>query len=227
MADPIVIPSSQKAAIQELAKLTEEGYGVFRQCLAASRLYTEPSALIEQTSKGVSAHTRLGGQILVALIGLRTIMYRANISAGKIAAGVVKDAEAKDYIPKELADVLSKRLVELLDTTSVAISAKAYFLVVADAAPFSDVRIVSDVRPIFSDKEELLQASGSIIVHHLRIEVGGEGGVQYAALTTSDLLKLKQTVERALEKDRKLRESLRGGPLAPLESLSDPTDKEI
>lgn len=224
MADPIIIPPSQKAAIQELARLTPEGYGVFRQCLASSRLYTEPDAFIEQTSKGVSEHTKLGGQILVALIGLRSIMYRTNIAAGRIASGVVQDAEAKGYISREFGDVLSRRLVELLETPSVALSAKAYFLVVADAAPFSDARIISDVRPIFSDKEEALQASGSIIVHHLRIEVGREGEARYAALTTSDLLKLRQTVERALEKDRKLRETLRGGPLAPLESQKGSLD---
>jgi len=45
-------------------------------------------------------------------------------------------------------------------------------------------------------------------------------------LTTSDLQQLKKTVDRALEKDRRLREALRGGPLVALEAPSLAADKE-
>ena len=226
MAGPLNVPQSQRPAIQELAKLTEEAYGALRKCMADGLIYSEPSALIEQTSKAVEAHTALGGQILAAVIGLRGVVDNANMSIAAVSAGVASDAQAKGYVPPASIDVLTRRLTELLNTPSVAISSKAYSLVVADAAPFSDVRIVSDVRPVFTNREDGLQFSGSVIVHMLNIEVGGDGKDQHSALTTSDLVKLRRTVDRALEKDRKLRDVLRGGPLSPLEtSISEDKDK--
>jgi hypothetical protein len=226
MAAPINVPTSQRAAIHELAALSDDAYRALGRCLAEGKIYSEPSALIEQTSKAVATHTRLGGQILGAVIGLRTVVDRASLSASDVAAGVVADSRTKNYVPPELGEVLSQRLTELLETKSIAISAKAYSLVIADAAPFNDVRIVSDIRPVFSGKDEALEFTGSIIVHHLRIEVGGDGNDQYSALTTSDLQQLKKTVDRALEKDRRLREALRGGPLVALEAPSLAADKE-
>ena len=225
MIGPISVPTNQKPAIQELAKLTEDAYEALRQCLTEGRAYSEPDVLLESTSKAVETHTRLGGQILGSVVGLRSLIDRASMSPAEVAAGVASDAQAKGYVSADLADVLVRRLTELLETRTVAVSSKAFSLVIADASPFSDVRIVSDVRPIFAAKGDGMDFEGSVIVHHLHIEVGGEGENQHSALTTNDLVKLKRTVERALDKDKKLREVLRNGPLSPLET-SIRTDKE-
>jgi hypothetical protein len=225
MTGLISVPASQKLAFQELAKLTDEAYLALRKCVLDGLISSEPSVFIEKTSKEVEHHTKLGGQILGTLVGLRAFIDRSSMAVGQAAAGVASDAHAKGYIPDGAVDILSHRLTELLDIPSVAISSKAYSLVAADAAPFSDVRIVSDVRPIFIGKENDFEFSGSVLVHHLIIEVEGETDNQHSSLTTSDLLKLKRTVERAIEKDNKIRGVLKGGPLGPLEGLP-PADKE-
>lgn len=214
--NPITVPQSQRPAIQELAKLSDDAYGALRACIIDGRLHAEPAALIEQASKATEIHTKLGGQIISALIGIRSLIDSANMSLADVAGGVVADAQSKTYVPAESIEDLSSRLRELLDAPTIVVASKAYALVVADAAPFSDVRIVSDVRPIFTGKDERLEFSGSVIVHHLHVEVS-VGDDQHSALTTPDLLKLKRVVERALEKDRKLRDLLRSGPLSPLE----------
>lgn len=226
MPPPISIPLAQRAAIQELAKLSDAAYTAFRACLSEGPVYSEVGALIEHTSRTVAIHTNLGGQIVAALIGLRGFMDSSNMSVTDVGMGVADDAKAKGYVSAEQTGLLSTRIIELLDIKSLALTAKAFSLITSDAAPFSDARIVSDIRPIFSGKDESLELMASVIVHHLHIEVAGEGENHHSALTTSDLMTLRRTVERALDKDRKLREALRGGPLPALEAVTGSTDKE-
>ena len=216
MAAPINVPANQKAALQALAGLSDAAYEALQRCLADGRVWAEPDALLEQTSKALEPYTSLGGQILGAVVGMRSLVDRANMTAASVASGVAADAMNRGYISPDSSDVLARRLSNLLDIQSVVISAKAFALTVADAAPFADARIVSDIRPIFSGTDAL-DISGSVIIHHLHIEVGGQTDDQRAALTTSDLQKLKRVVERALEKDKRLRETLRHGALTPLE----------
>jgi hypothetical protein len=180
-----------------------------------AELREEPNALIENISKAVESHTKLGGQILGSVIGLRTLVDDSNLTPKNVADGVASDAEQKKFVPPEMLSSLAARVADLLEAPAVMVASKAYSLVVADASPFRSVRIVSDVRPIFLGKDEGLHFSGSVIIHHLQVDVS-EGDDQHSALTTADLLKLKRAVERALEKDRKLRDVLRSGPLSPL-----------
>jgi hypothetical protein len=226
MAFPVNVPAHQKAAIVELASLSDEAYVAVREYFHRTSPLAEPTPLIEQTSKAIASQTSLGGQILGTLIGLRSLVDRSAAPAPEIADGVATDVDAKKWIPKESRDVLKHRLAELLEMTSVMISSKAFALSVGDESPFNDVRIISDIRPIFSGTDTELDFAGSVIVHHMVIEVGGVGDDQYCALTTTDLLKLKRTVERALEKDRKLRKMLRGSPIASLEPETSPGEKE-
>lgn len=226
MAFPVNVPAHQRAAIVELAALSDETYSAVREYLQRTGPLAEPTPLIEQTSRAMASQTSFGGQILGTVIGLRSLIDRSAAPASEIADGVATDVEAKKWIPKESRDVLKQRLSELLEMTSVVISSKAFALSVGDESPFNDVRIISDIRPIFSGVDTELDFAGSVIVHHLVIEVGGNGDDQYCALTSTDLLTLKRTVERALEKDRKLRKLLRGAPIAPLEPETPPSEKE-
>jgi hypothetical protein len=226
MAAPVNVPSHQRAAIGELASLSAEAYGAIREHLEQTGPLAEPTALIEQTSRVLVSQTRLGGQILGMVIGLRSLVDRSALAARDIADAVADDVENKQWIPQESREILKERLSELLEMKTVAISAKAFTLAVGDASPFSDVRIFSDIRPIFSGADTSLEFTGSIIVHHMVIEISGMGDDQYCALTTADLLKLKRTVERAIEKDKKLRLVLRNGPITPLEATVPTSEKE-
>ena len=77
MAFPVSVPAHQRAAIEELASLAEEAYQAIRDCLTRTGPLAEPSALIEQTSKAVANNTKLGGQVLGMVIGLRSLVDRS------------------------------------------------------------------------------------------------------------------------------------------------------
>ena len=225
MAVRLTIPSPQNKAIRELAQLSAEAYDVLRRCVIETASTSEPSGFIERTSKVLRDHTALGGQILSALIGIRGIVDQATMTVSDAADGVAADARAKELVEDQVSmDRLSTRLAELLNAQSVAVSSKVFSLLVADSAPFNDARIVSDVRPVFLGREPDLEFSGSIIIHQLIIEVSGTPNEQHSSLTASDLHRLRRAVDRAIEKDRRLRETLRDSPMRPLEALT--TDQE-
>jgi hypothetical protein len=226
MAGPVNVPAHQRPPALELAALSDEAYLTLRDFLVRKGPQTEPAAFVEQSSKALASQTRLGGQIAGMVIGLRSLVDRSAMSPREVAEGFADDVVTKKWVGKESHDILQLRLAELLQLPVVAVSAKAFSLSVGDESPFSDVRILSDVRPIFSGSEGDLELSGSVVVHHLVIEVNSPSDDLYCALSTADLLKLKRTVERALEKDKKLRTALRGSPIAPLESTVEPTEKE-
>jgi hypothetical protein len=217
MPVPVNVPPQQRAAVEELASLSESAYAAVRDFLERAGPFAEPTPLVEEASKALATHTRLGGQILGMAIGLRSLVDRSALSTRDVAESVADDVQSKKWISKESSDVLKNRLIALLEMKSVAVSSKAFTLSVGDESPFADVRIFSDVRPIFAGTDTDLEFTGSVIVHHMVIDVGGTGKDQYCALTSADLLKLKRTVERAIDKDKKLRKVLRGTPIAPLE----------
>lgn len=220
----INVPQSQRPGITELANLSADAYASVVECVRDSGIYVDPGELIEHASKRIASHTALGPVILNAIIGLRGLVDSYSISIDEVVAGVIADAAAKNYVEMPRREVLARRLTELLVARPVTLTAKAYSLVVADAAPFSDVRIVSDVRPIFQDTEDNLEFSGSVIVHHLKIGTSGQADDFHSTLTVSDLVKLKKAVDRALEKDQRLRDVLEPSPLHALamKNLSEP-----
>ncbi len=226
MPPPLDVPARQRNAVAELASLTDEAYAALLEHLVRTGPQAEPTAFVEQSSKALADQTQLGGQIAGMVIGLRSLVDRSAMSAREVAQAVANDVDGKKWISKESHSLLEKRIAELLDLPSIAVSAKAFALAVGDESPFSDVRILTDIRPIFSGSDTDLDFKGSVIVHHMVIEIGGMGDDLYCALSTADLLKLKRTVERALEKDKKLRGTLRSGPLALLEATTQSTEKD-
>jgi hypothetical protein len=227
MPPPVNVPQHQRAAVEELATLTEEAYQAIRESLDRTGPLAEPTALIEQASRAVASHSRLGGQVAGMVIGLRSLVDRSALGVSDVAEAVAEDAVGnKKWISKEASESLKRRLSELLQMKAVAISAKAFTLAVGDESPFADIRILSDIRPIFSGTDTDLEFSGSVIVHHMVIEIGSSADDQYCALSSADLLKLKRAVDRAIEKDKKLRNILRNGPIAPLEAERSTSEKE-
>src|SRR6266404_3498261 len=122
MPVPVSVPQHQRAAIGELASLSDPAYQLVREYLERVGPVAEPTPLIEQTSKILASQTPLGGQILGMVIGLRSLVDRSAIPARDVADAVADDVETKKWIPNESKDALKRRLSELLEMKSIAIS---------------------------------------------------------------------------------------------------------
>lgn len=86
-------------------------------------------------------------------------------------------------------------------------SYKAFRLLGDNNKTFIEAKVVTDVRLVF-DEEINNEAKDALIVHSLKItaEENNEKKEYYFSLDTNDLKKLKDTIERAEQKDKQIRE---------------------
>jgi hypothetical protein len=101
------------------------------------------------------------------------------------------------------------RLVRLLGVDSIAIVTKAARVLTDYERAFYDVKILTDLRPVFS-ADASAGAIGMGIVHVLEILFHGGRGHEkfFVALTTADLKKIRTALDRAELKVGTLRDSL-------------------
>ena len=120
--------------------------------------------------------------------------------------------DLKTVTPEYNKQELTQDLEIILNTNSIFyISVKSRELNQERERLLNNVRIITDLRPVFTDAEtcELKKMS---IIHTLKIiyEEGDYSKERFFALDSIDLEKLKKQIERAIEKENKLREKFNG-----------------
>jgi hypothetical protein len=102
---------------------------------------------------------------------------------------------------------IAKRLRDALATKAIEISSKALSVLVANERLMCHARVMSDIRPVFGQDE--LNPSACLILHHLKIAFHEHGDYEhtsdmYVTLEHSDLMKMRDVIDRALQKHEKL-----------------------
>ena len=99
-------------------------------------------------------------------------------------------------------------LFELLTSDAVTTVAKASELAYDYANLFQTAKIITDVRPIFIDRHQELEISGSVIGYTLRLYYDNRSGNHSLsiAMDDSDLRLLLEQCQRALTKSQKTKE---------------------
>jgi hypothetical protein len=210
------IPTAHRKALQALAALPNAAYDSLRTALTEGAPTAEPQRMIEGLPGSITAEVPEASELLGAVLSLRALAERLEATADDVAKGIGADALRKTLVDDQSRLVLERRLGELLGLDPVVITAKAYDLAREHPAVFSSVRILTDIRSIFAPGPGEPKVTGSVLLHVLRIELV-DGDDQYTVLNTAELLKLRAAVDRALEKDRQLRVSLKDTSLAPVD----------
>jgi hypothetical protein len=83
---------------------------------------------------------------------------------------------------------------------------------------FYSARILTDIRPIFNEAGNLIEAA--VIVHNLKIHFGENGDETdfYVALDTSDIQALREVLDRADEKAKQLQSLLQRSQISYLDA---------
>ncbi|HEX4416714.1 MAG TPA: hypothetical protein VH165_02395 [Kofleriaceae bacterium] len=102
--------------------------------------------------------------------------------------------------------IFEERIARILKTKSIEITGKALSVMLDNPNTFHSTRIVSEIRPVFTD--DGLEPRAAVIVHQLKISfvtgVDRHFNEAFFALDRDDLGRLKAVVERALDKHAKL-----------------------
>lgn len=124
----------------------------------------------------------------------------------KDAASIVFHSVVGDVADATQRERFLQRFERISQAKSIEITGKALGVLQEDQNGFCTARIVSQLRPIFS--EEPLEPKATVIIHQLKLvyHVGPEGDRDeiFVATTKEDLLGLRAVIDRALAKHEKL-----------------------
>jgi hypothetical protein len=198
---------------QRLAKLSPDIVGEeFPERITSTLKKWEP-----ENAKGV----------VTALIGLCAFRSNFNISVEKattdVLASLVRPPDRTEKAPEgitlqvEHRDKLRDRLIRFLSLSAFDVSAKALGVLTDHQKAYVSGRILSEIRPVFSD--DGTTPAAAVIAHSLKIEFmeSGESQEVFIALDAKDLQSMMEILQRAQRKDQALRKLLSAANLPYLE----------
>lgn len=194
------IPSSRKATLAKVAKMPEEELDALVRSLNELKLPTDKQTSLECVKEAVKTVNATDvGETLYEL-------YRIRETAGVSKKRFVDDLhealrKSKNFEGIEAA-VLRGRLTRLLDVKSLDVLSKAYAVQREQPYLYCEGRILSDIRPVFSDDVKK-KPIGVVLSHTLKIvyHQDNEHREFFVALDRADLNELKDIVDRAQEKN--------------------------
>ena len=120
------------------------------------------------------------------------------------ASRSLEDAELDD------SEIFEKQLHQFLSKPSaLSLTNKAIDLITEREKIWLSSRVITDVRPIFGDGDEI-KFEASLIIHNLKIQFKENKLIKefYFALDSEDLTNLKEQIIRAEEKEKILKSML-------------------
>lgn len=178
----------------------------------------KPSLDLDEIATTFAAQYGVETEAAKRIIWMLQNMYSSRVqmgaSANDFAEGLARAANAVDSSSYKapshevasskdfLRDVLS------LDTT-LGIVSRGMSILLEQERLFSECRVFSDVRPVF-DADLGAAPSAAVIVHKLKIDYqqDDENKSFFVSLDATDLMRLRDVVERAIKKDAGLRHSM-------------------
>lgn len=207
MAGDFVFPESEKDSFLALIALEDEEFAAIESEIEAqsARLSLTPLSRAFMRAEVKSRLKRMPR----LLLSLRVAIDREGAQVQKVVRQLGKSGLELRVITPEQRTVLESRLNRLLSVRYLRILAKALELGTVAANATGEVRIVTDIRPIFLDEPDAPDAiAQSVLLHTLRLESAHDEAVVYATMDTQTLRELKQAIERALRKEDAIRRVL-------------------
>jgi hypothetical protein len=128
----------------------------------------------------------------------------------EVKALLTNESEREQFI-EQLSAVLNCE-------RSLRVTAKALDVTSQSERVVANSRIITDIRPVFGDttKSSPGQPLQAILLHTLRLECRGELQHHHFMFSSQELLHLKETLDRALEKEKVLTGALSEGLKLPI-----------
>jgi hypothetical protein len=199
------IPKKFESLINDLALVSKLNAGqieAVRKLLSGNDQRIErPERLAVIASESIDLPT--AEAIIRLLFDLHNVVRRSEESAASLLA--FQESQLLDLKQPEMtSEAISgiEVLRELADVAAVARTAKAIELSYDCDNLLQRSRILTDVRPLFSDDAQEIQ--GAVVAHTLRLRYDSAGTDHEIslALDSSDLRRLIEDCERALQKER-------------------------
>jgi hypothetical protein len=207
----LIIPPDQKPALKDIISMPVEQ---FSELLQATKEI--PTSLnIYKLSERVAANTpniskkRVSG-ILSVLMSLHRHLMDDETPSDALVESVCESIEADNEMDVEFTPdtrgTFAHRLRQLLDVERFAVWAKAFQILHEQPNQIDSVRILTDIRPVFSS-DPRTPPKGSVITQTLKIRYRDERKLHemFFALDTTDIENLIEALNRSKEKAANIR----------------------
>lgn len=211
---PLLIPETEREKLASLLTLGPEVLETLYVALGESAPRLRADDLVRDLAARVKLERTILGDVVRVLLDLYWVRAELDMELGRFAdeiaeaVGAAKDDRLGP--PKEGWESFKAQLVRLLSLDrTLGVTSKASFIARQFPRHFHSARILTDARPVFPT-DPSKPPPALIITHTLQMVVREQREDQdwFVALNLSDLGKLKAVIDRAIAKEKSLRELL-------------------
>ena len=207
------IPKDDIPALAAIKSLSEASLAELLAALSKAPKLADSDKMAEQITEHVPSIDAASIKLMLdTLYTFYQIRQFAGVKAFTFLTDIidgVKESDHLEFTDHEL-DQLKTNLEKLLSIDNLGIIAKAKKLQRVGERLYCNAKIMSDIRPVFSD-DPSLRPSGAVITHTLTIAYhgGSEHSEFHVALDSEDVDELADVLARAGKKDETLRKFLK------------------
>ena len=202
MAINIVIPDELREGLEKLHSLKPKVVSELVKTLKNTEPSLHYTDLVSRVANDVKGCPNSDARdIVFTILGL----YSGTTSSKMEVNTFLEDiAHSRDLnIPEDEREAFRKRLNQFLGIEALEITVKALNVFTDHERTFQDVRIITDIRPIFSMDPEK-PPRDSVVVHSMKVmyREGSDYKEFFVAMDRSDLNTMKKAIDRALAKEK-------------------------
>jgi hypothetical protein len=213
------IPEEYRPGLEKLQRLGDET----TQALLTMLRHEHPTLLYEDflsqiASKVEGLQPEETRAIVDAVLSLYALRTYSELPIPELATSV-SHSEDLD-IPQAQRKSFESRLAEILDLEPLLITSKALGILNDYERSFHDARVLTDVRPIFTD-DVVDRPGAAVIVHTLKITYHHADALEefFVAFGASDLNRLQEALNRARSKANSLKSAVEAAGISCLDTV--------
>ncbi|UYP43922.1 hypothetical protein NEF87_000207 [Candidatus Lokiarchaeum ossiferum] len=201
------IPKTFKKNIQDLLSISESNRKKFLEQIQMA----SPTLEIQELIDCSESELQYPSQMLMFLSMIYRIFKESKTNLGDFRISL-EDAINELGISKEhekYSDIINFFMESIQLDNTLGISSKANATMIDHSQIIRKTRILTDIRPLFQDNFDESVKTG-VIYHMLKLTTRQNKieKNQYIAFDFEDLVNLKNTIDRALRKEKNIRQSL-------------------
>lgn len=224
MAQYLTIPPQYQGGLAKLARLSPNATYDLVSALGDAPPSLNPVTLSSELASRVSTISSEDlAEIVPALQSLYSLRAQLGASTPLVASSILEAMENSGIqelvLSPEEEEGFQSRLVDLLSIEAFEMGEKANNLLYEHERVLREVRILTDVRPVFGSDPDALP-EGAIVVHSLKIGhfEGSSYKELYFTLDEGDVSIFRTYLERADRKAESLRSMLRSAGVPPVDT---------
>jgi hypothetical protein len=202
------IPETDKVALKAISNLEDVQFENLVEAIRRTGPRLSPKGLLDQleSDSSMAFVSEELPSIVRVLANLSRGIYSGNWRLDEVTSSLAEMALKEELIEASSRDKLDQRLLNLFSLDVVRISSKANAILVSHPYVYGSAKIVTEIRPLFTDDEILTPPAASVIAHQLRFESfhNGDRSELFIALDDEDLVLLKEVIDRAIRKSKLL-----------------------